>query len=55
MSSVSKKQKKIMAIADANPEFAKEVGIPHAVAHEFHEADKKKDAEEHAKHDDKKD
>lgn len=43
MPSVSKKQKRFMAAAAHNPEFAKKAGIPQSVAKDFNEADQKKD------------
>jgi hypothetical protein len=42
MPSKSKKQKRFMAAAANNPQFAKEAGIPQSVAKEFHAADKAK-------------
>lgn len=39
MPSKSKAQKKLMAAAAHNPEFAKKVGIPQSVAKEFNAAD----------------
>lgn len=42
MPSVSDKQRKFMAAAAHNPEFAKQAGISTSVAKEFHEADKAK-------------
>lgn len=42
MPSKSKKQKKFMAAAAHNKEFAKKAGIPQKVAKEFNKADKKK-------------
>lgn len=42
MPSSSAKQARTMAIASANPEFAHKVGIPVAVADEYHAADKRK-------------
>lgn len=42
MPSVSDKQRKFMAAAANNPEFAKKAGIPQSVAEEFHAADKAK-------------
>ncbi len=42
MPSVSEKQKKFMAAAAHNPEFAKKAGISQSVAKEFNEADVKK-------------
>lgn len=42
MPSVSKKQKKFMAAAAHNPEFAAKAGIKQSVAKEFNEADKAK-------------
>jgi hypothetical protein len=42
MPSKSEKQKRTMAAAAHNPEFAKKVGIPQSVAKEFNEADTKK-------------
>lgn len=55
MPSLTKLQRKFMAIADKDPDFAKKAGIPHKVAHEFHEADLHKEAEEHHDHENKKD
>ena len=40
MPSKSKKQKRFMAAAANNPDFAKRAGIPQSVAREYHEADK---------------
>lgn len=40
MPSKSKKQRKFMAAAANNPDFARRAGIPQSVASEFHEADK---------------
>lgn len=42
MPSKSLKQKKFMAAAAHNPEFAKKAGIPTRVAKEFHNADRGK-------------
>lgn len=42
MPSHSEAQKRTMAAAAHNPEFAKKVGIPVGVAKEFNEADKAK-------------
>lgn len=42
MPSVSKKQARTMAAAAHNPEFARKVGIPVAVAKEFNSADERK-------------
>jgi hypothetical protein len=42
MPSKSEKQKRFMAAAAHNPEFAKKADIPQSVAREFHEADKRK-------------
>ena len=42
MPSKSAKQKKFMAAAAHNPEFAKKAGIPQEVAQEFNKADTKK-------------
>lgn len=42
MPSHSESQKRTMAAAAHNPEFAKKVGIPVGVAKEFNEADKAK-------------
>jgi len=42
MPSKSAKQKKFMSAAAHNPKFAKKVGIPTAVAKEFHNADRGK-------------
>ena len=41
MPSKSEKQKRTMAAAAHDEEFAEKVGIPQDVAKEFHEADKK--------------
>lgn len=41
MPSKTPKQRRTMAAAAHNPEFAKKVGIPQKVAKEFNEADKK--------------
>jgi hypothetical protein len=41
MPSKSPKQKKLMAAAAHNPQFAKKAGVPAKVAKEFHKADKK--------------
>ena len=41
MPSVSEKQKRTMAAAAHNPEFAKKVGIPQNVAKDFNKADVK--------------
>lgn len=43
MPSTSEKQRRFMAAAVHNPEFAKEAGIPQSVAKEFNEADKRKE------------
>jgi hypothetical protein len=40
MPSKSRKQARTMAAAAHNPKFAKKVGIPQSVAHEFNQADK---------------
>ncbi len=40
MPSKSKKQRRFMAAAANNPDFAKRAGIPQSVAREYHEADK---------------
>lgn len=40
MPSVSRAQKRFMAAAANNPDFAKKAGIPQSVAKEFHNADK---------------
>ena len=40
MPSTSDKQRKFMAAAAHNKQFAKEVGIPQSVAREFNQADK---------------
>lgn len=45
MPSKSEKQRRIMAAAAHDEEFAKKVGIDPKVAKEFHEADKKVEAE----------
>lgn len=42
MPSTSLKQKRFMAAAAHNPEFAKKAGIPQSVAKEFHDADRGK-------------
>ena len=42
MPSKSPKQKKFMAAAAHNPQFAKKAGIPTKVAKEFHNADRGK-------------
>jgi hypothetical protein len=42
MPSTSPKQKRTMAAAAHDPEFAAKVGIPQKVAKEFHAADKAK-------------
>lgn len=42
MPSKSEAQKRTMAAAAHNPEFAKKMGIPMGVAKEFNEADKAK-------------
>lgn len=42
MPSKSTKQRKFMAAAAHNPQFAKKAGIPQRVAKEFHEADRGK-------------
>ena len=42
MPSTSDKQRRFMAAAAHNPEFAKKAGIPQSVAQEFNEADKGK-------------
>jgi hypothetical protein len=42
MPSKTAKQKRTMAAAAHNPQFAKKVGIPVKVAKEFNQADKKK-------------
>ena len=42
MPSVSDKQRRFMAAAAHNPEFAKKAGIPQSVAQEFVQADKRK-------------
>ena len=39
MPSKSKSQKRMMAAAAHDPEFAKKVGVPQSVAKEFNEAD----------------
>ncbi len=39
MPSTSEKQRRLMAAAAHNPEFAKKVGIPEAVAKEFNQVD----------------
>ena len=43
MPSKSKKQKRTMAAAAHDAEFAKKVGIPQGVAKEFNKEDQKKD------------
>lgn len=50
MPSVSRKQKRFMAIAANNPEFAAANKIPQSVAQEFHNADKKKMRKKHRIH-----
>lgn len=40
MPSKSQKQKRLMAAAAHNPEFARKVGVSQAVAREFNRADK---------------
>ncbi|MCP9473345.1 MAG: hypothetical protein NNA30_11485 [Nitrospira sp.] len=40
MPSRSEKQKKLMAAAAKDKEFAKKVGVPQKVAREYHAADK---------------
>lgn len=42
MPSKSKAQKRFMAAAAHNPDFAKKAGIPQSVAKEFNEADQVK-------------
>ena len=42
MPSKSEAQKRTMAAASHNPEFAKKMGIPVSVAQEFNQADKAK-------------
>jgi hypothetical protein len=42
MPSKTKKQKRTMAAAAHNPQFAKKVGIPQNVALEYNRADKKR-------------
>ena len=42
MPSTSKAQKRTMAAAAHNPEFAKKVGISQSVAKEFNKADQRK-------------
>jgi len=42
MPSKSDSQRRLMAAASHNPEFAKKVGVPVAVAKEFNQADKGK-------------
>ncbi len=42
MPSTSDKQRRFMAAAAHNPEFAKKSGIPQSVAQEFNQADKGK-------------
>ena len=42
MPSKSKPQKRLMAAAAKNPQFAKKAGVPQKVAKEFHRADKRK-------------
>lgn len=42
MPSTSDKQRRFMAAAAHNPEFAKKAGIPQSVAQEFNQADKGK-------------
>lgn len=50
MPSISDKQKKFMAAAAHNPEFAKKAGIEQSVAKEFNEADTAKSAKKHPRH-----
>lgn len=54
MPSKTAKQRFFMQIAAHDPEFAKKAGIDQSVAKEFHEADKKKEAEERSKQKQKK-
>lgn len=54
MPSTSEKQRRFMAAAAHNPEFAKKAGIPQSVAQEFNQADKKKLANALRKHDNSK-
>mgnify|MGYP006294271833 CR=1 FL=1 len=42
MPSTSEKQRRFMAAAAHNPEFAKKAGIPQSVAQEYKQADKQK-------------
>ena len=42
MPSTSDKQRRFMAMAAHNPEFAKKAGIPQSVAQEYNQADKGK-------------
>lgn len=42
MPSVSEKQRKFMAAAAHNPDFAKKAGIPQSIAQDFNQADKSK-------------
>lgn len=42
MPSTSEKQRRFMAMAAHNPEFAKKAGIPQSVAQEYNQADKGK-------------
>lgn len=54
MPSVSEKQKKYFAWLAHDPKAAKEQGVDIDVARDFHEADKKKDAEDKKKSEAKK-
>ena len=54
MPSKTAKQRFFMQIAAHDPEFAKKAHIDQSVAKEFHEADKRKDAEEKEKSEAKK-
>lgn len=47
MPSKSAKQKRFMAAAAHNPEFAKKAGIPQSVAEEFNQADQRMAHEKH--------
>ena len=44
MPSTSRKQKRFMAAAAHNPQFAKKAGISQTVAREFNRADQRRDA-----------
>lgn len=50
MPSKSQAQAHLMAAAAHNPAFAKKVGVPQSVAHEFNQADKGRKISKLAKH-----